>query len=121
MAVLAAVLVDLMVAGMLIRSSVFDTAADDLDPTLVAVCRLSKLAPARQPGEARRALTSDVHGPLHPLAHEAADNGDRVAAARPLEVKERTESSPDGPVAAQANALEAAAAEAAGRPAGGCT
>lgn len=75
-------------------------------------------------GAARRVFTNDVHVLLHNLGQQAADDGDRAAAVRLLEVKEIIESSPGGPTATQADALEeaaATAAEAAGLPAGGCT
>lgn len=121
-ALVAAVVV--VVAGLLARSTLLDSDGQEDDPTVVAVCRVAELARAGKPGEARRVFTNDVHGPLHTLAQEAADNGDRAAAARLLEAKELIESEPEGPTAAHADALEkatVAAADAARRPAGGCT
>ena len=119
-----AALVILAVAGLLARSTLMDNGDSDRDPTVSAVCRVAELAGDGQAGEARRVFTNDVHGPLHTLAQEAADAGDRAAAGRLLEAKELIESAPEGPTAADADLLmtaTVAAAKAAGRPPGGCT
>lgn len=97
---------------------------DERDPMVAAVCRVAELTAAGDPVGAQRVLVNDAHGPLHTLAREAAVEGDRAAAARLLEAKEAIEAGPEGATASDADALVAAtvaAAQAAGRPAGGCT
>jgi len=112
-----------VVAGLFTRTALTRGDGDERDPTIEAVCRVAELARAGNAGEARRVFTNEVHGPLHTLAQQAADNGDRAAAGRLLEAKELIESASDGPSAAEAVGLAratVAAAAAAGRP-GGCT
>ena len=121
--VLVAFALVLLVVGVLAALTRDSEGGADSDPTLSAVCRVAELAGAGDAAGARRALLNEAHGPLHTLAQEAADDGDRAAAAGLLEAKERIESAPEGATATNADALVAAtvaAAEAAGRPAEGC-
>lgn len=121
--VVASALILLVVAGALALVT-GDDGGDAQDPAVAAVCRVAELASAGDPVEAHRVLLNDAHGPLHTLAEEAADDGDRAAAARLLEAKEAIESAPEGATETNADALVAAtvaATRAAGGPAEGCT
>jgi len=120
--VVVSALVLLVVSGVL--ALITDDGGDEQDATVAAVCRVAQLTRAGDPTGAHRVLINDAHGPLHTLAEEAAEDGDRAAAARLLEAKEAVESAPEGATATDADALvtaTAAAAKAAGRPAEGCT
>jgi hypothetical protein len=122
--VVVSALVLLVVPGALALLARDDDGGDERDPTVAAVCRVAQLARAGDPAGAHRVLINDAHGPLHALAEEAAESGDRAVAARLLEAKEAIESAPEGATANNADALVAAtvaAARAAGRPAEGCT
>ena len=113
-----------VVAGLFAWSTLVDSGGDERESTVAAVCRVAELAGAGNAVEARRVFINGAHGPLHTLAKEAADAGDRAAAAHLLEAKEVVESAPEGPTEADADALVAAtvaAAKAAGRPVEECS
>lgn len=95
----------------------------DRDTTVAAVCRVASIAEAGDADEARRVFTNEAHEPIHELARQAGEVGERAAAARLLEAKEVIESAEVGPSGDVANELvdaTVAAATAVGRESTGC-
>jgi hypothetical protein len=89
------------------------------EPVVAAVCQVAALARGGDATAAKAAFLDDAHEPLHELARELTDQGDRGAAGALLEAKNVIEGAPEGPSTVAAENLVAAtrqAVAATGRP-----